>query len=234
VRTLEHRKDKSDDGAIKHFAGEQTTRLGQPLINELFIGITYKNEWNGNHPSADERYNSFLLNPVLPIYIQLRYGAAGVIAPPFSRVDLLTVLHQGIPGLTQTFANNDDDDDDNDNTSSSSSSKKSRLSPKKSGHNDDDDDDDDSSDDDDNDTKKPIYADMLRMNINAAGYKSCQLQNPLGVVGGDTAGYPNGRRLGKNFVCNPTPLVLKSKFFKQYHHIFGVVVVVVIEYVFLF
>jgi len=175
VRALDHRTVGRES---KHFAGEQTTRLGQPLINELFIGITYKNEWNGNHPSGDERYNQFLLNPVVPLYVQLRYGAYGVLAPPFSRVDLLTVLHQGVPGLTQTFPADDEDDHDFEKSS-----------------------DDDDDDDDSNRSKTPpVFADMLRMNVSVALYKNCSQQNPLGLVGGDTSGYPNGRRLGDDIV----------------------------------
>ncbi len=36
------------------------------------------------------------------------------------------------------------------------------------------------------------YADMLRLNVTVPPAKS---PNPLGVVGGDLAGYPNGRRV---------------------------------------
>ena len=45
TRKIEHKHDK-------HYAGEQTSRMGNPLLNELVIGTAYKNEWNSRHPSV--------------------------------------------------------------------------------------------------------------------------------------------------------------------------------------
>jgi len=152
VRKLEHR-----DG--KHYTGEQSTRLGNPLINELFIGTTYKNEWNARHPSGDERYNEFILNPFAPAYIEKQFdGLAGatVQSPKFPRVDLIAVFHQGVPGLNKPSRDSDDDDE--------------------------------------------VFADLLRMSISNAAWVDCDHQNPMGVIGGDAAGYPNGRRLGDDIV----------------------------------
>ena len=39
----------------------------------------------------------------------------------------------------------------------------------------------------------PVTADMLRLNFNVA---PAAVANPLGVFGGDVAGFPNGRRVG--------------------------------------
>lgn len=69
----------------------------------IVIGTSFKNEWNSRHPSGDKRYNEFLLNPVVPAYIDALYGAAGAHAPTFPRVDLLAVLHTGIPGVNLPF-----------------------------------------------------------------------------------------------------------------------------------
>jgi hypothetical protein len=38
----------------------------------------------------------------------------------------------------------------------------------------------------------PVYADMLRLNV---AIKPAVNPSPLGVVGGDLAGFPNGRRV---------------------------------------
>lgn len=102
VRKLEHRDDSSDrkrsetsSGETKHYAGEQTTRLGNPLVNELVIGTTYKNEWNSRHPSGDERYNNFLLYPALPQLLEILFGGAGVVAPKWARHELLDNIHRG-------------------------------------------------------------------------------------------------------------------------------------------
>jgi hypothetical protein len=48
-------------------------------------------------------------------------------------------------------------------------------------------------------TKNGALADMIRLNTTVApkGYK---VQNPLGVIGGDVAGFPNGRRPGDDVV----------------------------------
>jgi len=164
VRRLEH-----DEG--KHFAGEQTTRLGNPLVNELVIGTTYKNEWNSRHPSGDERFNDFLLFPAVPAIAQLLFGtngsvlAAGADAPAFPRTDLIAVLHTGIPNFNkpENTANGRD--------------------------------------------KKPIYADLLRINLDVAAFKNCSDQNSFTVLANasslpapDFGGYPNGRRLGDDIV----------------------------------
>lgn len=155
VRSLEHTNNQ-------HFAGAQVTRLGNPLVNELLIGTTYKNEWNSYPPSTDIRFEQFLLTPALPTIVESLFGshgaiaAAGADAPPFPRTDLVAVLHTGIPGLNQPV----------------------------------------------NEVKKGtvVHADLLRMNLDTATFIPCPSQNSLGVIGGDNAGYPNGRRLGDDVV----------------------------------
>jgi hypothetical protein len=100
VRSLEHTNSQ-------HFAGDQVTRLGNPLVNELLIGTTYKNEWNSRSPSTDIRFEPFLLTPAVPALVELLFGSAGIVAqaganaPAFPRTDLVAVLHTGIPGVNQ-------------------------------------------------------------------------------------------------------------------------------------
>jgi len=155
VRPLTHR-------GSEHFTGAQVSRLGNPLVNELLIGITFKNEWNAAQPCNDARFEQFLLYPSVPAIVELLFGSAGVIAkaganaPNFPRTDLVAVLHTGIPGINQP------------------------VNEVNKG--------------------KVVHADLLRMNLDAAPFKECLSQNPLGVVNGDTSGYPNGRRLGDNVV----------------------------------
>ena len=155
VRPLVHRN-------AEHFTGAQVSRLGNPLVNELLIGITYKNEWNAASPSGDERFEQFLLYPSVPAIVELLFGSAGIIAkaganaPAFPRTDLVAVLHTGIPGVNQPV--------------------------------------------NEVNRGKVVHADLLRINLDAAPFKECLAQAPLGVVGGDTSGYPNGRRLGDNVV----------------------------------
>jgi len=155
TRKIEHKHDK-------HYTGEQTSRLANPLVNELFIGTAYKNEWNSRHPSGDARYNEFLLFPSLPVILNSLFG---VIAPNFERRDLLAVFHQGVPGVNQPVNHAS-------TTSSSSSSS----------------------------TGGPVFADLLRINLDSAAFKPCSAQSSLGPLGGDFAGWPNGRRLGDDVV----------------------------------
>jgi len=183
VRKLEHRQD--DDGPeARHYAGEQTTRLGNPLVNELLIGTTYKNEWNSRHPSGDKRFNEFLLYPVVPSYIQALFnnptenaatgGATSFVqAPNFPRVDLVQVFHQGITALGNRPPNRGGD------------------------HHDDDDGDHHDHHDEDH---REVWADLLRINVNTAVYKDPGAQSPLGPLGLDFSGWPNGRRLGDDVV----------------------------------
>jgi len=221
VRKLEHRATDSKSSETKHFAGEQTTRLGNPLVNELLIGTTYKNEWNARHPSGDVRFNEFILNPVVPAYISELFPITT--APAFQRVDLLAILHTGIPSLNlplnqaKLAANIDHRHHENSAPAggvvlSGSDSDRSRHSHRKrdSHHDHDDhhrgDDDDDShrhGEGSDAHTAAPaavVYADILRLNITAGTWVSCAAQKALGVIAGDAAGYPNGRRLGDDVV----------------------------------
>jgi hypothetical protein len=123
----------------------QVSRLGQPLVNEVVIGLKDKDTFNASQPKDDAQFANYVTNPTLPALIQLLFG---VQAPTnFPRTDLVEVFLTGVPGLNQTTAT----------------------------------------------------AELLRLNTStptvAAG-----LQNPLGVIGGDVAGFPNGRRPGDDVV----------------------------------
>ncbi len=83
-----------------HVAGAQKNRLGNPLINELFIGLTDKDQWNAEVPRYDFKYLPQIQYPSLPEIIDVLFGGGGntSIAPSFyPRVDLSTVLYQGVP-----------------------------------------------------------------------------------------------------------------------------------------
>ena len=126
----------------------QVSRLGQPLVNEVVIGLKDKDGFNASQPVNDAQYANYVTNPTLPALIQILFGSAGVVAPTnFPRSDLVEVFLTGVPGLNYTTA----------------------------------------------------VAELLRLNTTtptvAAG-----LQNNLGVIGGDVAGFPNGRRPGDDVV----------------------------------
>jgi hypothetical protein len=126
----------------------QVSRLGQPLVNEVVIGLKDKDTFNASQPKDDAQFANYVTNPTLPALIQLLFGSAGVVAPTnFPRTDLVEVFLTGVPGLNQTTA----------------------------------------------------VAEMLRLNTSTPALPAA-MQNNLGVIGGDVAGFPNGRRPGDDVV----------------------------------
>jgi len=138
--------------------GKQVTRLGNPLVNELFIGLDDKDLWNKVTPRVDAQFNDYIEYPTLPKILDILFlggvnaltnQSLAFIEPQlFPRTDLLALLHTGIAGLNQL---------------------------KLQGN------------------AQPVFADMLRLNT-ATPVQPYSSQNSLGVIGGDAAGYPNGRR----------------------------------------
>ncbi len=127
----------------------QLSRLGQPLVNEVVIGLKDKDKFNASEPKDDAQFANYVTNPTLPALIQLLFGSAGVVAPTnFPRTDLIEVFLTGVPGLNQTT---------------------------------------------------PALAEELRLNTATPPIPAAQ-QNQLGVIGGDVAGFPNGRRPGDDVV----------------------------------
>jgi hypothetical protein len=126
----------------------QISRLGQPLVNEVVIGLKDKDTFNASQPKDDAQFANYVTNPTLPALIQLLFGSDGVVAPTnFPRTDLVEVFLTGVPGLNYTSAT----------------------------------------------------AEMLRLNVSTPTLPE-GAQNPLGVIGGDVAGFPNGRRPGDDVV----------------------------------
>ena len=126
----------------------QVSRLGQPLVNEVVIGLKDKDAFNASQPANDGQFAAYVTNPTLPALIELLFGSDGVVAPTnFPRADLVEVFLTGIPGLNQTTAT----------------------------------------------------AELLRLNTTTPPVPAA-LQNNLGVIAGDAAGFPNGRRPGDDVV----------------------------------
>jgi hypothetical protein len=133
----------------------QVSRLGNPLINEVIIGMGQKDYWNMVTPADDSQFAGRYQHPELAALLPILYpGAtfqnlAALNSSGAPRDDLVAILLSGIPsGLIPGFQNN---------TGST-------------------------------------LADMLRLNM-AIPAVSMSRANPLGVVGGDLAGFPNGRRV---------------------------------------
>jgi hypothetical protein len=120
----------------------QVQRMGNPLINELLIGIGFKDRFSMDQPKNDAQFADFFLNPPIATIVESLYsvlvpGALDV--PPAPRNDLLPLVNYPGP---QTG---------------------------------------------------PI-ADLLRLNTGVPA-TPLTMASRLGLIAGDGAGFPNGRRV---------------------------------------
>ena len=82
----------------------QVSRLGNPLVNEVVIGLRDKDKFNGSHPSGDTQFLDYVSNPTLPALLGLVVGGgnAAALAPTnFPRTDLITTFLTGITGVNK-------------------------------------------------------------------------------------------------------------------------------------
>jgi hypothetical protein len=85
----------------------QLSRLGNPLVNELVIGLGDKNLFNGSQPKDDGQFATYVTNPTLPVIINSLFNANGElsadsIAPNnLPRQDLIAAFLTGVAGVTQ-------------------------------------------------------------------------------------------------------------------------------------
>jgi Domain of unknown function (DUF4331) len=141
----------------------QVSRLGNPLINELLIGIGQKDFWNTQFPAQDKQFAASYSNPLLAQLLPVLYpgvfprldryntvkGSFATNTNGPDRADLVAVLLTGIPSSVIASA------------------------PTYSG--------------------TGVQADELRLNVAVPPTKT--KPSNLGVLGGDVAGFPNGRRV---------------------------------------
>jgi hypothetical protein len=86
----------------------QKSRLANPLINELLIGLKDKDRWSRRNPGADKNLLKYIMYPTFPAIIDLLFRSAvnsvlgtsfTSIAPTnFPRNDLVAALLTGVPG----------------------------------------------------------------------------------------------------------------------------------------
>jgi hypothetical protein len=157
-RKLQVTNARFDSNAGARGGWVQVSRLGNPLVNELFVPTGLKDAYNKTRPDTDDaRIKKFMLAPEfarqinalpgellgaqvgLPVKLPVKLDA-----PETDRTDLVQVFLTGMPGLNQI------------------------------------------------DKTNPVGADTLKLNM---GVPPAQTPNRFGVIGGDRAGFPNGRRL---------------------------------------
>jgi len=98
----------------KKAVNRQRSRLGHPLINELFIGLPDKDKWTRRTPNNDGQLNTYIAYPTFPAILSILFRDAvnsvlgtsfSTIAPTnFPRQDLVAIFLTGIPGLNQLIA----------------------------------------------------------------------------------------------------------------------------------
>ncbi|HTV79207.1 MAG TPA: DUF4331 domain-containing protein [Steroidobacteraceae bacterium] len=93
-------------------AWTQVSRLGQPLVNELVIGLPDKDRFNDSQPKDDAQFATYVTNPTLPVLINALFPATMVPATP--RADLVATFLTGLSlkatgGTTPVFSNNPSD-----------------------------------------------------------------------------------------------------------------------------
>jgi hypothetical protein len=81
----------------------QVSRLGNPLVNELVIGLPDKDKFNSSKPQNDTQFLTYVTNPTLPalLGLVLTGDAAGVAPTNLPRTDLATVFLTGIAGVNK-------------------------------------------------------------------------------------------------------------------------------------
>ncbi len=143
-RKIEVSNSDFDSNAKSRGSWVQVSRLGTPLLNELFIPARFKDSFNRRKPETDDRLvKKYVLEPEFAKQIN-GLSAVGLGAPEKDRTDLVQAILTGIPGLNEITKTN------------------------------------------------PAAADTLKINL---GTMPAQTPNRFGVLGGDNAGFPNGRRL---------------------------------------
>ena len=85
-------------------AWAQVSRLGNPLINELVIGLPDKDKFNASAPKDDAQFLTYVTNPTLPALLGLVLGA-NVAPTNLPRTDLATTFLTGITGVNKPTAN---------------------------------------------------------------------------------------------------------------------------------
>jgi hypothetical protein len=120
---------------------QQVSRLGNPLVNEVIIPTTLKDEWNRLGPSQESRFAQYYRKPILAAVINQLYHLN---IKEDGRDDLVQILLTGVPNLNSTGT---------------------------------------------------TLADELRLNLSIKPTAGVCQGNRMAVLGGDLAGYPNGRRL---------------------------------------
>lgn len=95
-----------EDPSVYGGAWVQQSRLSNPLVNEVVIGLPDKDLFNAAEPTQDSALAVYVTNPTLPALIDIlfrsAFNATSSIAPSnFPRNDLVTAFLTGFPNVNQ-------------------------------------------------------------------------------------------------------------------------------------
>ncbi len=81
----------------------QVSRLGNPLVNEVVIGLRDKDKFNASKPKDDLQFATYVTNPTLPALLGLVLDNDLTLLAPknLPRTDLVATFLTGISGLTR-------------------------------------------------------------------------------------------------------------------------------------
>jgi hypothetical protein len=182
--------EKTDAG---HVAGDQFTRLGNPLINELFIGLPQKDKFGSTQPKNDGQWLKFISHPTIPVIFETLFPS--LVPPSVPRNDLVAILFTGIPGFNapqssrkravESRSSSDSDEISSSDIIADAPLQEVQVAPPIQ-------------------PEPPVaplaaVADILRLNT-AIPPTARADAGSMGVFDGDFAGFPNGRRLGDDVV----------------------------------
>ena len=104
ARLLNGKPGAGNNNATKQGgAWTQVSRLGNPLINELIIGLPDKDKFNASSPKDDTQFLTYVSNPTLPalLGLVLANDTKAVAPTNLPRTDLLTTFLTGITGVNK-------------------------------------------------------------------------------------------------------------------------------------
>ena len=81
-------------------AWSQVSRLGNPLVNELIIGLPDKDKFNASEPKDDGQFLTYVSNPTFPTLLS-KVLSADVTPKNLPRTDLVTTFLTGITGVNK-------------------------------------------------------------------------------------------------------------------------------------
>lgn len=79
----------------------QVSRLGNPLVNEVVIGLGQKDLFNASRPANDSQFVSRFSNPLLAVYFNVLFGQG---VDTTNRQDLVDILLRGVNTLNRPAA----------------------------------------------------------------------------------------------------------------------------------